>query len=93
MIRHRQFIGVLVGGPMAGDYIANDTGRLKVSERVSGVIDHTGRPMGRPEVRTHDYIYQDFGPSGFWYHSSLTPFEAINELAKGYSIHATSHRR
>jgi hypothetical protein len=78
---------------MAGDYLANQTRHLKVEERVSGVIDHTGRPMGRAEVRTHDYIYQEFGAGGFWYHSSLTPFEAVNELAKGYSAHATAKRR
>lgn len=70
-----QFIGVCVGGPMAGQMIAQ--------QRQSFDVNEQKRPSG--DIVNHEYRWHSLGPFAIWIHESLDFNHALAAVVEAYA--------
>ncbi len=84
----KQYAGICIGGPNAGQKIICQGQRLQTYIRVgTRRIQHeNGYSPISVQMQTHEYYYQELGDFGLWIYQGMTPFEAIQALIDSYAV-------
>jgi hypothetical protein len=69
-----QYVGLCVGGPMAGENIARPTQKFSVFEK----------PYSKSEVET-SYGWHHLGPFAIWIHETMDHPRALEAMALAYA--------
>lgn len=85
MSTEQQFAGLCVGGPYAGKLHVAATEAFMVEERVGQLrLKPTNGQSPVMNVKSNLYTRHQVGELGLWLHESLTPEQAMAEIAAGY---------